>query len=393
MNDESLERILQQGEDSMTEFKSVVSNGYKPDPNDLAKTIASLANTRGGYLLIGVEDDGSVTGVGSPKQADELMLLISQVCQNNIEPSLICGVNKRRIHDESILLVEVPAFSPSRPHRAGKVYYVRDANRSREAKREELVRLIQSSDYHFDEQAVTGATLEDLEPAAVRSFLATVYPQQQMPETHHTRYLTALKCIDRTGVPTVSGVLLLAQEPTHWLTDAGISAVRLQGRQISQTFLDRKELGGRLIDQIEEASAFILRHVSAPSHVEGLMRVEEGLPPQIIREAVLNAVTHRDYRSASQIRIFVFDDRVEIVNPGELLNQLTLENIRQGGLSQKRNPVLASLLARAGRRENLGFGIPEMVRLTSERGLPEPAIEVSGGHFRLTLWTTRSPRA
>jgi ATP-dependent DNA helicase RecG len=392
MNDESLERILQQGEDSMTEFKSVVSNGYKPDVNDLAKTIASLANTRGGWLLVGVEDDGTVSGTGSTKQADELMLLISQVCQNNIEPSLICGVTKRRLHEQNILLVEVPAFSPSRPHRAGKVYYVRDANRSREAKREELVRLIQSTDYHFDEQPVTGATVEDLDPMAVRSFLATVY-QQPVSESHRTRYLTALKCIDRTGVPTVSGVLLLAQEPTLWLTDAGISAVRLPGQQISQTFLDRKSLNGRLLDQVEEASAFILRHVSAPSHVEGLVRVEEGLPPQIIREAVLNAVTHRDYRSASQIRIFVFDDRVEIVNPGELLNQLTLENIRQGGLSQKRNPVLASLLARAGRRENLGFGIPEMVRLTRERGLPEPSIEVSGGHFRLTLWTTRSPRA
>ena len=81
------------------------------------------------------------------------------------------------------------------------------------------------------------------------------------------------------------------------------------------------------------------------------------MPPLVLREAVMNAVCHRDFRAASQVRIFVFDDRIEIVNPGQLLNHLTLDSIRIGGISQRRNPVIASLLARAGGRENIGLGV------------------------------------
>jgi len=113
--------------------------------------------------------------------------------------------------------------------------------------------------------------------------------------------------------------------------------------------------------------------------------VEEGIPEKVLREAVLNAVAHRDYRAASQVRIFVFDDRVEFVNPGELLNQLTLEGIQLGGISQRRNPVVAALLARARRRESLGMGVLEMIRLMRERKLPPPEFSVAAGHFKVVL--------
>src|SRR5689334_11401466 len=167
MNDESLERILRLGEDSTTEFKGVIQRNYKVDPGDLAKAITSLANTRGGLVLVGVEDDGTPTGIGTMEQADALMRQITQACQDNIEPPLSCNVMKREVRGTPILVVEVPAFSPSRPHRANSVYYARDGNQSRVANREELIRLIQSTDYHFDEQPVTGATLEDLDLDAV----------------------------------------------------------------------------------------------------------------------------------------------------------------------------------------------------------------------------------
>lgn len=291
-----------------------------------------------------------------------------------------------------ILIVEVPAFSPSRPHRANSIYYARDGNRSRVANREELVRLIQSTDYHFDEQSVTGATLEDLDQEAIHSFLASTYPGRGL-EQSVTPYLGALKCLDRTGVPTVTGMLMFGREPTRWLVEARISAVRIQGTEVSRTFLDKQELAVRLPDQIDAASAFIQRNVAAPSHVEGLLRVEEGVPLDVLREAITNAVLHRDYRTASQTRILVFDDRIEVINPGNLLNQLTLENIREGGISQKRNPVLASVLNKVRRSESLGFGIPDMIRRMKELGFREPTIEIVGGHFKLVLWTTRSAGA
>jgi ATP-dependent DNA helicase RecG len=122
--------------------------------------------------------------------------------------------------------------------------------------------------------------------------------------------------------------------------------------------------------------------------VEGWERRERGIPPEVLREALLNALAHRDYRMASQTRLLVYEERVEISNPGDLLNRLTLESIRLG-VSQRRNVRIAALLARAHttRRESLGIGVPAMFTLMRERGLPAPEFRIEGGHFRVTLRT------
>jgi ATP-dependent DNA helicase RecG len=384
MTAEELEKRLKLGEDAVTEFKSVLLKNHQVDPKDIAQAITAMANTKGGYLFIGVEDDATVTGAGTVEQVDALMRQVSQLCQDRIQPAIVCTLQKLETQGQTVLVVEVPRFSTNRPYHAGGKYYVRDANRSREARREELIRLLQSADYHFDEQPVEGARLEDLDSGAARAFLASIYDEPDLENTW-LRLLERLQCLDRGGTPTVTGLLLFGREPQRWLRDARISAVRFPGKELTSEFADRQEIEGKLLEQLDATVAFLKRSVRAPSHVEGLERVEEGIPEKVLREAVLNAVAHRDYRAASQIRIFVFEDRVEIVNPGELLNQLTLEGIQLGGISQRRNPVLAGLLARARRRENVGMGVPEMIRLMKERKLPPPEISVDAGHFRLVL--------
>lgn len=201
-----------------------------------------------------------------------------------------------------------------------------------------------------------------------------------------------MKCLDQEGKATVAGILFFATAPQRWLPDARISAVRFRETTVSNEFLDRKELEGRLPQQIDAAAAFLTEHVRAPSRVEAWDRNELGIPALVLREALINAVTHRDYRMASQVRIFVFDDRVEILNPGDLLNRLTIDNIRLG-ITQRRNPLIASLLSRMFRRENIGRGIPDMIRLMRERGLPEPEFSVEGGHFGVVLRGTPQSQA
>ena len=106
------------------------------------------------------------------------------------------------------------------------------------------------------------------------------------------------------------------------------------------------------------------------------------------REAVVNALCHRDYAATSQTRLYVFDDRVEIVNPGRLLNELTIDGIRLGGVSQRRNPYLSAAVSRIGLAENIGVGVPEMFALVRDAGFPEPEIQVESGQFRLVVRTT-----
>jgi ATP-dependent DNA helicase RecG len=250
---------------------------------------------------------------------------------------------------------------------------------AREATRDELVRMLQSQNAYHDELPVDGATLDDLDLEAVDGYLRALYEPGAPARRDH--YLRSLKCVEAGGVPTVSGLLLFGGDPQRWFPDARISAVRFPGASVSGEFADRKEIGGNLLQQLDHAMTF----APAPARISGVERIERGIPDVVLREALVNALSHRDYRAASQVRLFVFSDRLEIISPGGLLNHLTLDSIRIAGISLRRNPVISSLLARARRQESLGIGIPEMIARMRARGLPEPEFSVEGGHFRVVL--------
>ncbi|MET0404497.1 MAG: RNA-binding domain-containing protein, partial [Cystobacter sp.] len=254
MTVDELEKRLKLGEDAVTEFKGTSRNKGQIDVRDIARAIAALANTKGGLLVLGVEDDGSVSGVGTQEQMDLLMRQVSQLCQDRLQPALFCTLRKFELQDQRLLVVEVPAFSITRPYHVDGKYYVRDANRSRDAKREELIRLLQSADYHFDEQPIEGSRLEDLDVGAARAFLANLYDESDL-DSAWLRLLERLQCVDRGGTPTVTGMLLFGQEPQRWLGDARVSAVRYPGKEVTSEFTDRQELEGRLLDQIDATVA------------------------------------------------------------------------------------------------------------------------------------------
>jgi len=378
-----VEERLRLGEDSRTEFKGVAAAGFDIDAGDLAREITAFANSGGGFILLGVENDGRLTGAGSVEQADRLMQKAVNVCRDRNLPQ--CTFFKVLVRGNLVLVIEVPSFSPDRPYLMGGRFLVRQGSETREGSRDELLQVTQSFDYNFDEEPVRGATPDEIDEEAVRRFLADAYGRT--PEAAETaRYLRALGCLAEDDTPTVAGILFFGRDPQRWLPDARVSAVRFPGIETTSEFLDRQEIGGRLPDQFSATADFLAKRLTAPSRVAGWERLEGGIPPEVLREALLNALGHRDYRMASQTRLFVYDDRVEIVNPGGLLNRLTLESIRLG-ISQRRNPRIAGLLARAhtAQRENLGIGVPEMLRLMRERGLPEPSFTVEGGHFRVMI--------
>ena len=378
---ENIEQRLRLGEDARTEFKSVARNGL--DLKDLAREIVAFANGRGGQVFIGVEDDGTPTGVGTVKDADALMRQAVQACQTRVQPAIYCPVTKVEVEGKLLVIVEVPASTPERPYQTDGCHHIRDANMMRVATRDELLRLVQSRHIHYDKMALDGTTRDDLDLDALDRFLREAYGTAAIPR--RMQYLQSLQCLNPGGALTVAGVLLFTREPQRWLMDARISAVRFPGRRISGDMADKREIGGNVFHQFDGAIAFLQQSLPSPARIERWQRVERGIPESVLREAVLNAIAHRDYRAASQIRIFVYEDRVEIINPGVLLDQLSLDSIRLGGISQRRNPALAAALARASRRENLGMGVPEMIGMMAERGLPEPEIRVEGGHFRVVL--------
>lgn len=295
MDARQLEERLTLGEDSRHEFKSVARNNFTIDAGDLAKAIAAMANTAGGYVILGVEDDGTASGIGDAKQADALMRKVADATLNRLRSPVTCTQYKLRVNNVAVLVVEVPGFSPDRPHLVDGLAYVRDANRSRSATRDEQVRMLESVDYHFDEQPVRDSTLADLEPSVVLPLLGDDADPAAVASPEALR---ALKCVDADGAPTVAGLLVLGRDPCRFLPEARISALRLPGREVGLEITHHEEITGRLGEQFEAAVRFLDVHVAAPSSMQGYDRVQTGLPPAAVREAVLNAIIHRDYRPA-----------------------------------------------------------------------------------------------
>lgn len=385
MDKRTLAERLRLGEDSETELKSVAHDGFtltsKPLRQKVAKAIVAFANGGGGVLILGAEDSGEVTGVGTREQADTILPQVTQICQTLIVPALYCRTTKVEMDGKIVIVVDVPPWSPNRPYRTEGKFYLRDGAMAREATQEDLIRMLQSQAVHLDEQPVRGATREDLDEAEIEHFVKRTYPQEVRDRV---AYLRALKCLDGDA-PTLTGILFFGREPQRFFPDARITAIQFPGGKTSLQMKDKKEISGSIFRQIEGAQQFLSDHVPSPSTVQGWARKEQGIPVQVLREALHNALAHRDYNAASQTRIFVFDDRVEIINPGILLNRLTPDSIMLGGISQRRNPAIAALIARTAGRENAGLGVPEMFEMMRSAGLPKPEIDISGGHFRIVL--------
>lgn len=379
-------RRIQEGEDSTLECKSVEGGALKAE--HIGRTLCAFANTAGGDLVLGVEDDGRVSGIGGRERANELQRQVSQVAQNT-EPSVFMVQRVVHIGDAPVLVVHV------RPHMAGRPFlyqghcFVRDGNRTRQATHSEMARLfVSGGGVYFDEEPIDETSLDDLDHDTAVSVLGSAYREFKREDLNS--YLAALQAISDSHL-TVGGALMFTRSPDKWLPGAEIHALRLPGTEIGTTTLANERFGGPLSSQIAHALGFIRAHVLTPSSRESTERAPTGpvVDEAVWVEALTNAVSHRDYRSRISTRLLVLDDRVELINPGDLLNKLTVEGIQKGGVSQLRNPHIARVLSLTRGRDNAALGVPEIMRRVRNAGLPEPEIDVSQGAFRLVVRTRR----
>ena len=237
-----------------------------------------------------------------------------------------------------------------------------------------------------DELPVSGTSLADLDRPYFEATFERLY---DMPVAQVglplPRLLQNLKLMKEEEL-TVAGVVLFGRRPQQYLPFARVSGVHFYGAEIGERFRDRKEIEGTLEQQIEGALAFLNLALPLPGQIEGLRRQDSPeLPLFALREAVVNAIVHRDYTIHGQVRVFIFDDRVEIISPGELPNTATLNSI-QFGIHVERNPLLVTFLSKLGLMTQVGTGIPRMMRAMQKAGLPLPEFKATGGQFSVTLY-------
>ncbi len=351
-------------------------------PDDLAAALVAFANTDGGDLFLGVNDQREIVGIGDP---DRVAREVDNVAANNCEPPItVLQETLRSAGGQTVLVVRVPK-GDMRPYRTNRgVYFVRTSSGRRQASREELLRLFQATEsLYYDETPFPRLSLQDLDLAAFESYLEDTgqsYLRGDDPER-----LLANWYLATNGHPTLAGLLLFGRKPQQHLPYAQINAARFSGTDSSFDPTDRKDLGGRLLEVVDQAERFLDLHLPVPHVIHGFdPEPRPELPKEALREAIVNAVAHRDYTIRGPIRLFVFDDRIEIHTPGRPPNGVDAEAMRSGA-HVVRNPWIYARLSDAGLVTRAGTGIRRIVRLVVEATGREVGIEVRDFEVLLTL--------
>ncbi|MHB0875041.1 MAG: RNA-binding domain-containing protein [Anaerolineae bacterium] len=384
MDEIELQQRIATWEDLHTEFKQ-----WPVAPSDIAAAIVSFANTDGGRLILGVSNDRRVLGVDD---TDRVAQTMDQVAYQNVRPPVaVLQETVSVANGATVLVVSVPKGT-QRPYSTNKgLYYVRTGSGKRQASREELQRLFQASESLFyDEVAVSGASVADLEPSAISDLLARAYPEGAVPEgAPLERLLLNLRLarsLDGEVRPTVTAMLFLGREPQRFLPHAHVAAARIAGTDLASAPSDSKRIEGTMPQIIDDVARFLDIHLQTSHRIEGFApESQRELPLTALREAIVNALAHRDYTIAAPVRVFVYDDRVEIRTPGDLPNTVTIEAMKLGAVHVLRNPSIYLLLDRLGMVTGIGSGVYRMVRLVREAVGREPDIYVQGNEVVVSL--------
>ncbi|MDE2739340.1 MAG: transcriptional regulator [Rhodobacteraceae bacterium] len=345
---------IQLGEDTSLELKDLRFKGNTvndPRRNSMADELAAMANTANGVLVLGA-DDKSKTINGIPEnKLDAVESWIREICNDLISPPLLCLVRKHKVladdgSQKAIIRVDVP--KSLHVHRSPGGYFQRIGSSKREMTPEVLARLFQQRSQtriiHFDEQPVPTATVDSLDKMLYEKFKTDLSPDDDEEFLFKLKLLT--KDEDSKIYASVSGVLMACKKPHEYLTNSFIQAVSYRGTERNAAYqLDARDIVGPLDAQILEACWFIEKNMKIFAVKEPARRDIPQYSQQAVFEAIVNAVTHRDYSIfGSKIRLHMFSDRLELFSPGTIPNSMTIDSLplRQS----TRNELLTSLLAR-----------------------------------------------
>ena len=410
--------LLAEGENSGVEFKTDVI-----DNRALARELVALANLQGGFLLLGVDDDGSVRGLSrtdpptqdegdetAPRTYRQLEEWVMQACRDKIRPEIIPFFQILR---DIAPGRDVVALQISRGwnvhhvwHNQRRSYYVRVGSLSREASPEELARLFQQRGIIRPELGpVSGTSIKDFDRRCLKDYFERVREQDvpaadQDSEWESLLINTEFLHEDEPHPATVAGLTLFGANPSRYLPQAKIDAAAYFGTEKDYDARERRTLRGPIVPLIaedgavlarglvEQAVEFVRRNIETTRLEDGIRRTERwDYPSEVVREVIVNAIVHRDYLlSGTDIELSLYSDRLEVVSPGRLAIGITPERMRAGCRSA-RNELLKDVMRDYGYLEHMGMGVPrKIVRGMQQHNGTEPDLVEDGERFTVRLW-------
>lgn len=405
MNKTELLEIISDGENSGVEFKR-----DDVHPDSVAKEMAALLNLEGGLVLLGVEDNGAVTGLTRSREEAERWVM--DIARQNLQPEVIPVWRSVALDDGKIVgVIRLPADGPGKPYKAkrGSAWtpYVRVGSTSREATREEEGRLYQASRImRYDIKPVPEMGFESLDLNRLENYFRDVLKRETPDRADVEGWRRLLLNTDLlaesggTTLATVAGLLLFGENPNRRLPQAGVTAAAFPGTEKAYDTTDEERIRGPLVSVlskrgrasekgvIDRTVDFVARNMGTTAWLEGgRRRRRKALPIDAVREAVVNAAAHRDYTIVgTDIEVSLYSNRLEVISPGRLPNGVTVEKMKEG-LRAARNELLKEILRDYGYVEHLGMGVRNRIiqSMRTHNGTESDLIEEEH-RFIVRLW-------
>ena len=368
LNIDDILNLINEGEGYNVDFKRSVPSKVR----ELTEEVCSFLNAAGGYLLIGVNDNNEIVGA----EIDNYKRSAIQGSISEISPMCHYCMYDVDIDDKKVWVIEVPSGKNKPYFFSGCTYLREGANCQKLTNVEEIREIFQQHErIYFDAIPLPKVNLlEDLDHKIFTEFKREAHIVSNI-DNH--QILDSMRLFDENNVVKSGGVLFFARHPETLFFHAVVRCVLFKGTD-KVYIIDDKTFGGPLINQYNKAIDWLKSKLQIAYEITGTGPRKEvwEIPLEVFKEAIINALAHRDYsEQGATITIEMFDDRVEITNPGTLL-PVVAKNFGKKSLS--RNPLIFGLFTRMNLVEHIGSGIPRMRKEMLEAGLPEPTYDIEG---------------
>ncbi len=374
INKTNLSNLLQEGESTSVEFKTSFND-------EAIEAVGAFANAHGGMVLIGINDSGNVVGFSVGKKTlEDIANRIQEATDPRIQPLIVVV----EYEEKQIVVIQVSAMTGTPVSVRGR-YFRRSGKTVQRMSHEEIMqRIITSTGISWDSVIETGASLDDLDPLSIKQFVNAIKKNGRLPipsQASDEEILRKLELL-KNNSPTRAAVLLFGKNPESFYSSAFVKI----GRFRSPTHIvDDRELHDSIINQINNIMSWFKERLATEFIITGNpeREVKWEYPLEAIREAVTNAICHRDYKSLAHIQIRLYDDRLEIWNPGGLPSSLTPELLLTEHDSMPRNRKIAETFFYMGLIERWGSGTLRMAEELKTSELPPPQFISESGRFRV----------
>ena len=384
MTTDEFVELCQCGETTMVQYKECFTSQTK-----IAQDMVAFANTHGGVILFGVEDKtGKMLGL-TYKQLQDTGLELGNTANEQVKPTIYIHTEVVKVDEKRFLVCHI-AEGKNKPYKTnnGEIWVKQGQDKRRVTENSEILSLFQDSGtFHAEETSVTGSSVDDIEMSYVRDYFQKVYGKNIEGFNRPLEaMLHSLGVMSDKGELTRAGVLYFGKHPQQFERAFKIKAVAFVGNSIGGTeYIDSRDIEGTIPWMFREGMAFLksmLIHRQNGQNFNSIGVLE--IPEIVLEELLQNALVHIDLLHQAAIRLLVFENRIEIVNPGRLYGGLKVEDIRLGA-SKQRNPLIANFAARTMIYRGLGSGI---VRALRENVMIDFINEEEANQFRVIIWRT-----